>query len=79
MSLFCPHTHDFSSHILGALAYAYIHSCIPVFLYILVPEHRAHLEPKGAYIEDRILQRRERRLASPGKLHSTAHLAYQVS
>lgn len=23
--------------------------------------------PKGAYVEDRILQRRERRLASPGK------------
>lgn len=27
--------------------------------------------PKGAYVEDRILQRRERRLASPGKYTNT--------
>lgn len=71
--MFCPHTRFFL-HIFLVIWPILIYPF--VFLYILVPEHRSHLEPKGAYIEDRILQRRERRLASPGKLHSAFHVHF---
>lgn len=55
----------------------YVCMCVSAICYVCVAMDTAY--PTGAYVEDRILQRRERRLASPGKQLAFLQLFYSFA